>query len=447
MTDPHASKGPQTKLTRIGKRFRPLQLIGLLGLTSIIGFTSGAALALVLSMKLLKHHSSAHLPHSLESLGNLPVNLDHPINILILGIDNSGHPHSGSFKPSEALSGNSDTMLLVRLVPATHQINVLSIPRDTQVQLPGVGTDKINDANVRGGVTLAAQSVSQVAAGAQIDRYIRLDIESFIHLVDALGGVEVNVPRAMDYVDHTQKLSIHFSPGKQKLNGQHLEEYIRFRHDEWGDIGRVQRQQDVMKAILRELLKPATVTKAPQLMQVAQTDLDTDLSVGEMVAILRFVVASNSHRTNFVMLPGRFSRPEEYTLSYWIQDTRATVALLSKYFDITPTDTTASASQSPLPTQLKIAVASRQPGIAEKMVDHLERLGFTNVYTTDHEIDSSVESDQETQVIAQTGNADVAEQVKRAIGVGQVQVSSVGDLSSDVTIVVGSDFVTTLNRQ
>ncbi len=316
-------------------KFKGLHRLLLLGILAVVSGTSGAALALIMAMAPFRNHAaSAHLSNSPASLGTLPAILGRPINILILGIDNSGHLHSQQFTPAAAMAGNSDTMLLVRLLPDTHQINVLSIPRDTQVQLPGVGIDKINDANVKGGVPLAAQTVTRLLNGVSIDRYIRLDTEGFIHLVDALGGVTIHVPKAMDYVDRTQHLNIHFAPGVQTLNGQHLQEYVRFRHDEWGDIGRVQRQQEALKAILQTLLQPATLGKLPKILQIAQENVDTDLSVGEMLAIAQFLVRTQAHPTNLVILPGRFSLPNEFPLSYWIVDPRSISPIMARYFDV-----------------------------------------------------------------------------------------------------------------
>ena len=184
---------------------------------------SGAAIAKILASKPLSHTSLAHSTDAIT--GIVPAKLDRPVNILVLGTDNSGSTNpSNVIKRDEALAGNTDTMLLVRLLPKNHEVNVLSIPRDTLVNLNGIGIDKINDANVQGGTALAAESVSQLLNNIQIDRYVRLDTKGFIQLVDALGGIEVNVPKQMDYVDRSQKLQIHFSSGKQKHNGQHLQE-------------------------------------------------------------------------------------------------------------------------------------------------------------------------------------------------------------------------------
>ncbi|MDR9893784.1 LCP family protein [Aetokthonos hydrillicola Thurmond2011] len=394
----------------------------------------------------LKNLAYSRLPHSRGRLtGLIPTNLKDPVNILILGIDNSGHPHQGKFTPAEALAGNSDTMLLVRLEPDTHKINVLSIPRDTLIHLKGVGIDKINDANVRGGPKQAAEAVHDLLDGVGIDRYIRLDTEGFIHLVDALGGVEVTIPEKMDYVDHTQKLNIHFSPGRQRLNGQHLQEYIRFRHDRLGDIGRVQRQQQVLKEILHTLLQPASLGKIPQLLEVVKDNVDSDLSVNEMLGIAHTLMVSDRQHMHLVMLPGRFSRRSEYKLSYWIHDPKVTSSIVSRYFNINTTQELSKNSDLTEPS-LKIAVANGTgvPRNGEIVVSFLRKHGFRNAYATNI---NTITNTQNTQIIAEHGNPDSANTVSSVLGTGEVQVASVGDILSDVTIVVGPDLVEKLRNQ
>lgn len=416
-----------------------------LGAIATLSSFSGAALALLLTMAPLKSsHAASHLPNSPASLSSvLPATLARPVNILVLGIDNSGHPHSEHFTPSEGLAGNSDTMLLIRLKPDTHEMSILSIPRDTLVETPD-GPAKINAANFRGGVRLAAHSVSHLLDDIPIDRYIRVDTEGFIQWVDALGGVEINVPKPMDYVDHTQNLNIHFAPGLQKLSGQHLQEYVRFRHDDLGDIGRVQRQQEAMKAIVSAFLRPATLGRLPKLLQVVQRNVDTDLSVGEMLAIAQFLARTNQEQTNFVMLPGRFSTYDEYPLSYWIPDSEAAAPVLARYFDLPAGGTQAIA---PDLHQVRIAVANAtgQTGLAAKTVALLQNQGFYNAFISDQQIDLAATPRSQTQVIAQRGNPDTANVVKSTLGVGQVQVESTGDLESDITVRVGTDFAAKLN--
>ncbi|MEH1854249.1 MAG: LCP family protein [Nostoc sp.] len=414
---------------------------------AVVAATSGAIFSSIVSLTPLKNDVAFDLPGSSKSVtGLIPATLDHPVNILILGIDNSGHPHEKNFTPAEALAGNSDTMLLAQIKPDSHSINILSIPRDTLVKFYGVGIDKINDANVRGGTKLAAQSVSQLLDDVSIDRYVRLDTEGFIHLVDALGGVEVSIPKKMDYVDHSQNLNIHFLAGVQKLSGQHLEEYIRFRHDALGDIGRVQRQQQVLKDILITLLQPQTITKLPQILKVAQDNIDTDLSINEMLAIAQTLAQSNHH--NFMLLPGRFSEKSEYNVSYWISDHKATKKILQRYFNFNNAEVKEEEKNLAVPPGIKIFIqnATRQPEAVGKVTSLLEKHGFRNIFLSSHEIDTDIDSAKKTRIIAQHGNPEAANAVEQALGVGDVEVASLGDIASDVTVVIGTDLTTSISE-
>jgi len=431
-----------------------------LGLTSValVSTTAGALLAIsfasrpLMQSRLAQKQAGVFDSASISGTGLSFRQLTRPVNVLILGIDNDDnfdHPQLSTKSTSaQALSSCSDTMLLVRFLPDTHQINVLSIPRDTLVHLPGISIAKIDWANLVGGAALAAQTVSQQIGEIPIDRYVRLSRNGFIQLVDALGGVEVTIPKRMDYVDETQHLNIHFLPGRQKLNGRHLEEYVRFRHDKLGDIGRVQRQQEVLKAIMQTLLQPITIGKLPQILQVAQENIDTDLSVQEILALVQTTLTTDRERNNFLMLPGRFSRPGEYTRSYWIEDGQAAAPILARYFNASSNPGLSEATSVGSPSRLRVAVANAtdQPEAGKRAVAFLRKQGFSHAYITDHEVDTSAESALKTQIIAQHGNPEDASAVESALGLGHVQVTATGDVWSDVTIVIGADFPTQLNQ-
>jgi LCP family protein required for cell wall assembly len=420
--------------------FHKLSFLGILGLFC---FTSGAVFAGFMSLAPLRKSTTTHLPNSPNSIaGVIPATLDRPINIMILGIDNSGHPHQGKFTPAEALSGNSDTMLLVHLIPNTHEINVLSIPRDTLVHSLGVEVDKINDANMRGGAKLAASAVSQLLENTPVDRYLRVDTEGFSSLIDALGGLEVNIPKPMKYIDKSQHLFIQFDQGRQKLDGEHLQEYVRFRHDALGDIGRVQRQQAVLKELLRKLISPETLAKIPKIIEVFKDNVDTDFSVAEILGVAQTVVNSKQNKLHLVMLPGRFSRKEEYKLSYWIADPQATKKIVTRYFNQRQLTSVADNPTLDDPKAIRISVVSATQN--RQSISHVANIllkhGFRHVSALDYKIDAIAEDPQNTQIIAQHANPEAADAVSSALGLGKVQVSSVGDISSDVTVVVGQDF-------
>ena len=334
-------------------------------------------------------------------------------------------------------------------MPKTHQVNVLSIPRDTLVDLPQIGTDKINDANSRGGSELAKKTVSHLLSDIPIDHYARIDTQAFIELADALDGVAVDISKPMDYDDQTQNLHIHFHPGSQTLSGQHLEEYVRFRKDELGDIGRVQRQQAVIKAVESKFWEPQTLLKLPQLLDVAQKNIDTDLTVGKMLGIVQFLSQVERKNINLVMLPGRFSTKEEYRASYWIEDPNSTAPILSRYFNLDSAVLSSAGNTSTSDaTFINVAVANNtgQDGMAAKAVAFLKSAGVRNAYITEHEIISLEGTQAQTQIIAQKGNLEQANAVKSVLGIGEVLVTSTGDIGSDVTVIVGADFANNPNR-
>ena len=187
------------------------RLVLSLSLIAGLSFSFGGVLAFFLNAQILNHsRKTAERTATTPILSAIPNQITRPVTLLVLGIDQGGSlPNSGN-TPEKALEGNSDTMLLVRFDPSSGQATVLSIPRDTKVPLTGSQTKKINDANVLGGPPLAARTVSQLLEGIAIDRYVRLDTQALIHLVDVLDGVDINVPAEMHYRDRTQKLTIDF---------------------------------------------------------------------------------------------------------------------------------------------------------------------------------------------------------------------------------------------
>jgi polyisoprenyl-teichoic acid--peptidoglycan teichoic acid transferase len=297
-------------------------LLGAIGL----GFGTGSAASVAMSLMPLHKGQRPAMPAKTK----IPMQLSRPVNVLVMGVDRTGTDKQG-------LNGNSDTMLLVQFQPPmgkveSGKVQALSLPRDTLVEIPGYGRDKLNAANAYGGPALAAQTVSQLFDGeVSFDRYVRIDTQGLIELVDALGGVEVNIAKSMHYRDRTQNLTIDFEPGKQRLQGQKLQEYLRFRNDELGDIGRVQRQQAVLKQLKAQLLHPATILRMPQILHVAQQNLDTNLSMAEILALLGFMQSNQGFKLQTTMLPGRFSRPGEYKRSYWVPD-RAEIQQLQQSF-------------------------------------------------------------------------------------------------------------------
>jgi polyisoprenyl-teichoic acid--peptidoglycan teichoic acid transferase len=371
--------------------------------------------------------------------------ISRPVNILVMGIDQGldSEDKKGAQGPSDMLRSRSDTMLLVRLDPDTHKANALTIPRDTQVEIPGMGVEKINAANWKGGPELASQVVSKTLSDVPVDRYIRVSTRAFIDLVDVMGGVEVFVPKRMKYDDFTQKLHINLQPGLQTLNGEQAQGFVRFRYDDLGDIGRAQRQQTLLKALQKKFQNPLMLARLPQVFSVLQKHMDSNMSLGEMLALVQFGIQTQGSQFQMVMLPGRFSTPDEFELSYWLMDPVATARVMKTYFEVEPVVTDLSLDALSADTvsgaDLKIVIqnASQDPNGGQRMANFLQKAGFTDV---------SIDEDWPeplvlTQVVPQWGNLEAAQKLQQALGGGsEVTSDSTGNLRSDITIRVGRNW-------
>lgn len=442
-TDVISEDSPETSQSQKPSRhFLKRLLLGTsLAATALVSGVAGAALMLSLPLPSAFSPTNDGTPPTLTELWrqNFGFHISRPINILVLGIDEVlGEPDA----TKDLFSGRSDTMLLVRIDPIANTASILSIPRDTQVRIPDYGVAKINHANIEGGPELAATVVSQTLNGVPIDRYVRVNTDAFRELVDLLGGVEVFVPKPMHYVDNTQKLTIDLEQGWQTLNGDQAEQFARFRQDAYGDIGRVQRQQQLINALRDRINNPAVLTKLPEAIELFQDYIDTNLSLEEMFALANFGLGLDQDHFRMVMLPGRFSSPSEYVASYWIMDPAGRDEVMQEYFAVNSLDPNFHAREI---DRLRIAVqnATAEPQLANEVAGYLRDHGFNNVYL----VHDWPDSQQQTQIIVQRGNLEGAAMVEDVLGVGSVVPASTGDLESDLTIRVGEDWVQRLGSE
>ncbi len=352
-----------------------------------------------------------------------------PINILVMGIDRVLDAKPGS---DEIFSGNSDTLLLLHLDPSLRSLNVLSLPRDTQVEIPTLGTTKINQANPSGGPALTGQVVTETLGGVKVDRYVRFSTDAFRELIDRVGGIEVNVPTDMVYEDKTQKLNIDLKRGPQTLNGDKAEQFARFRGDELGDIGRVQRQQILLKALREKLSSPLMLPRLPGIVQGMQRFIDTNLTLEETSALLNHGFGLDQKTVKMVLLPGRFSGAKEFQGSYWIMDPDGRDRIMKEYFDVG----VGQADSATAPLRIVIQNASNNPEAAQNLLVQLAKAGYENVSISDDRPDIQTQ----TQIIVQGGQSKAAAAIQHVIGIGILETSSTGELESDITLRIGNDF-------
>ena len=180
----------------------------------------------------------------------------------------------------------TDTIIFARLDVDRRTATLVSVPRDTWIAIPGHGHDKINAAYAYGGAKESARVVSALFGGVPVDAVIALQPEGAQRIVDAMGGLTVDVDETMDYDDYNGQLHIHLKKGVQFLNGTQVVGYLRFRHDASSDFGRMKRQQQVLKLMLNQLSEAQNWAKLPKILRVARKDVHSSLSDQQLLALL-----------------------------------------------------------------------------------------------------------------------------------------------------------------
>lgn len=226
-----------------------------------------------------------------------------PINILVIGTDE---------RDNEPI--RSDALILASLYLDTKEVKMLSIPRDTRVNIPGrKNADKINHAYAYGGAELSQETVEQFL-GVNIDNYIKTNFQGFASIIDILGGVTYNVEKRMYYPDE----GINLQPGLQKLDGEDALAYVRFRSDGLGDIGRVERQQKFLKALVDNAASINTIWKIPDLIKELSKNVQTDLSTKDILSLATKFSTISISDVESQMVPG--TGQTIGGVSYWIVD-------------------------------------------------------------------------------------------------------------------------------
>lgn len=266
-------------------------------------------------------------------------NLDTPepvgmVNVLVMGTDDGGQ--------------RSDTMMIVSMNGHTGQVNILSIPRDTRVKIGnsyqkinaaiGIGAQEVQKGNLKEPEELPIEKV-KLLTGLPIHYFATVDLDGFKAIIDALGGVDYNIPYHMDYDDPTQDLHIHFEPGMQHLDGQAAHDYVRFRHNNdmtapglyaMGDEGRIQAQQEFLKELARQKLQPQYLTKINELFKVIQEHVRTNYTALDLAKHINLIKNIDPNTIQTFQLPG--SAQYINGVSYYICDETATAEMVDQYF-------------------------------------------------------------------------------------------------------------------
>jgi LCP family protein required for cell wall assembly len=247
---------------------------------------------------------------------------EEPVTILVMGRDT---------RDAENDAGRADIIMLFYLDPEDNTGSLLSIPRDTLVEIPDHGEDKINAAYAYGGEELMIRTINSFL-GAEINHYITLDFEGFVKLIDTLGGVDITIDRPI--VD--PKSGANFASGNHHLTGEQALSYTRSRSTELGDIGRIQRQQQLFKELVEQKLNIKYLSNVPYYFNILVENTRTDLDVLTILRYSKAILSFSSENFGTAIIPSRSGWIKEGTVSVQIPDVQEARAMWQRIINGEP---------------------------------------------------------------------------------------------------------------
>lgn len=263
--------------------------------------------------------SSDELPVSANTSSNTEKRADDPYCLLVAGEDR--------------VSGLTDVIMLVSFDPSGKSISVMQIPRDTYAEYGSKSYNKLNGAlgALGGGSELAA--FLEGSLGVSIDGYLTLDLDAFRTIVDAVGGVELDLDAPLRYSDPSQKLYIDLPAGRQRLDGKQAEMYVRYRSGYVrGDIDRLDAQKKFLAAFFDTIKNEVNAENAYTVASSVIRAVDTDVGITLAVALGLEAIRVDSSRLYFFTLPGEAVVSPKSGASYYVMSARSTQRILTEYF-------------------------------------------------------------------------------------------------------------------
>ncbi|WP_243454463.1 LCP family protein [Desulfosporosinus fructosivorans] len=250
--------------------------------------------------------------------------------VLLVGLDR---------RPGDTTLSNTDTLIVASVNTANGKVALLSIPRDTQVIIPGYGKEKINAAARVGKGIKTTTALIEDLIGQSIDGYVITNFNGFKSIIDKLDGITLNVEKNMYYVtgDSSDGV-INLKKGTQRLNGAQALQYARFRQDALADITRTARQQAVIKAIGKEFLQVKTIPKLPWLVPQIVKSVETNLSITQLWGMTNYLLRNQEPEIASQTLPGNFLI--ENDISYWKANAQKSRAIVKRLFEEGKTSST-----------------------------------------------------------------------------------------------------------
>jgi LCP family protein required for cell wall assembly len=379
-------------------------------------------------------------PKISSALAPPPKQPGEPFYILILGAD---------MRPGEKVA-NSDTLILARIDPQKKHVALISIPRDTRTDIPGHGTRKINAAMILGGPSLVIETVHDLT-GLPISHFVQVNFWGFKDMVDAIGGVWVNVPtRIVDLRAATHDETAYVvEPGYQKLDGKHALTFVRSRHYANADYVRMKNQQSFIKALVKQTLQVGNIFRITAITQAMVKNVVTDMKLDQILGLASDFKDMDPASVEAVTMPSEPKRIDG--IAYVILHDSEMHDLISRLAAGQPIDKSVEASAAaaaasaeaagvvdPKGVTLTVRNGAGGQGVASSAASKLSTAGFTV-----KETGNAVRFVYPQTLVIYKDDQSAAEAVRSALGYGTL-VKSNGRYSfkTAVMVVVGKDWKT-----
>jgi len=378
------------------------------------------------------------------------------VRVLLVGLD---YDYDGNDQESSKQS-RSDIIMAIDLDLRNHRVSELSVPRDMVATLPDGTQAKINAAQSFGGIRESQNVVAKWLGIPSFDRYVVLRIDTAKDLINAMGGVDVDVKNSdalkgtgkngpVDYDDHWGHLAIHLKPGRQHLDGENAVAYARFRHDWCSDPCRIMRQQQLIHAVVDKIEndKFNTLTHIQALLAVVRNDVETNITPREQLSTAVAYAHLSAQDIHTAQVPYSSTVDLGNYGDSLIADEDAKKQLVAETFGAGVRDARAAVAAAPAPANIRIRVenGTHVAGLAARIAADLQRRGFVISEVADadsHDITA-------TQIHGRNDSASTLEVVRRALGKNVPPTAALADAPpttqrGTVVVILGQDIAATV---
>jgi LCP family protein required for cell wall assembly len=357
---------------------------------------------------------------------------EEPFNILLLGSD---------ARPQEE-AARADTIIVARVDPEAKRVWMLSIPRDTRVEIPEHGVNKINAANYLGGPALMIDTIEGFL-DMPIHHYMAVDFNGFQGIVDAMGGIYVNVEQEIDdwrAASHSpSNRAKHIEPGYQLLDGEHALTFVRSRDFPDADFTRMKHQQEFFKALASQSMRWSNVLKLPGMAREFAKNVSTDVGVGQILSLAQSFRGIDATNVQTATLPGEWRSP------YIVPDTEMKEYLVSQILENGDIEEQPGEEDLLAPADISVAVRNGGgiAGSAAMAAERLRARGFDV-----REVGNANQFVYEETLVVYTDNEEAADLVARQLKTERTVPSrGMYSFTTDILVVVGADWTTLVGAE